>query len=235
VNARSVRVVLAEDDLIVREGVQHLIDSIDGVEVVGAVGDLPSVEEAVETLKPDVVVTDIRLPPTLTDEGLRLARKLRQRHPDIGVVVLSHHAEPEYARALLEAGGGRRAYLLKERVTDGGQLETALRAVAGGGSHVDAMVVERLLAASAERAANRLDALTPRELQVMGLIAEAKSNEAVGRELGISTRAVERHVNSIFSRLRIDESPSVSRRVMAVLVYLEDQRNREAAERGASG
>jgi DNA-binding NarL/FixJ family response regulator len=235
VSANAVRVVLAEDDLIVREGVQHLIAGMDGLAVVAAVGDLPAVEQSVERLKPDVVVTDIRLPPTLTDEGLRLAGTLRERHPDVGVVVLSQQAEAAYARKLLEAGGGGRGYLLKERVTDRGQLETAIRVVAGGGSYVDSAVVERLLAASAERAADRVDALTPRETQVIGLIAQGRSNDAVARELGISTRAVERHVNAIFSRLQIADSPDVSRRVMAVLVYLEDLRLRESTDQGAAG
>jgi DNA-binding NarL/FixJ family response regulator len=235
VSAPSVRVVLAEDDLIVREGVQHLIAGLDGMDVVDAVGDLPAVEEAVERLKPDVVVTDIRLPPSLTDEGLRLARTLRERHPEVGVVVLTQHAEPEYARTLMEAGGSGRAYLLKERVTDRGQLESAIRTVVAGGTYVDSAVVERVLAASAERTSDRVDALTPREIQVIGLIAQAKSNEAVARELNISTRAVERHVNAIFSRLQIEQSPDVSRRVMAVLVYLEDLRRRESSDQQAVG
>jgi DNA-binding NarL/FixJ family response regulator len=226
-----VRVVLAEDDLIVREGVQHLIVGLDGMDVVDAVGDLPAVEKAVERLKPDVVVTDISLPPTLTDEGLRLASMLRERHPDVGVVILTQHAEPEYARTLLETGGSGRAYLLKERVTDRGQLESAIRTVVAGGAYVDSAVVERVLAALDERTNGRIDALTPREIEVIGLIAQAKSNDAVARELNISTRAVERHVNAIFTRLQIQESPDVSRRVMAVLIYLEDLRRQESTAR----
>jgi DNA-binding NarL/FixJ family response regulator len=226
-----VRVVLAEDDLIVREGVQHLIVGLDGMDVVDAVGDLPAVEKAVERLKPDVVVTDISLPPTLTDEGLRLASMLRERHPDVGVVILTQHAEPEYARRLLETGGSGRAYLLKERVTDRGQLESAIRTVVAGGAYVDSAVVERVLAALDERTNGRIDALTPREIEVIGLIAQAKSNDAVARELNISTRAVERHVNAIFTRLQIQESPDVSRRVMAVLIYLEDLRRQESTAR----
>jgi DNA-binding NarL/FixJ family response regulator len=230
VSSPPIRVVLAEDDLFVREGVQHLIGAMDGLDVVDAVGDLPAAEQALEQLKPDVVVTDIELPPTSTDEGLRLAGTLRARRPDVGVVVLSQHADPKYARTLLEGGGARRAYLLKERVTDPGQLETAIRAVAGGGSYVDSLVVERLLDASAGQAATRIDALTPREVEVMSLIAQAKSNEAVARELNISRRAVERHVNAIFGRLAIAESSDVSRRVMAVLLYLEDRRSRAAGD-----
>jgi DNA-binding NarL/FixJ family response regulator len=226
-----VRVVVAEDDLIVREGVQQLIAGLDGMDVVDAVGDLPAVEEAVERLKPDVVVTDIRLPPSLTDEGLRLASMLRERHPDVGVVILTQHAEPEYARTLLETGGSGRAYLLKERVTDRGQLESAIRTVVAGGAYVDSAVVERVLAALDERTNGRIDALTPREIEVIGLIAQAKSNDAVARELNISTRAVERHVNAIFTRLQIQESPDVSRRVMAVLIYLEDLRRQESTAR----
>jgi len=226
-----VRVVVAEDDLIVREGVQQLIAGLDGMDVVDAVGDLPAVEEAVERLKPDVVVTDIRLPPSLTDEGLRRASMLRERHPDVGVVILTQHAEPEYARTLLETGGSGRAYLLKERVTDRGQLESAIRTVVAGGAYVDSAVVERVLAALDERTNGRIDALTPREIEVIGLIAQAKSNDAVARELNISTRAVERHVNAIFTRLQIQESPDVSRRVMAVLIYLEDLRRQESTAR----
>ena len=225
------RVVLAEDDLLVREGVQHLIAGLDGMDVVDAVGDLPAVEEAVERLKPDVIVTDIRLRPSLTDEGLRLASMLRGRHPDVGVVILTQHAEPEYARTLLETGGSGRAYLLKERVTDRGQLESAIRTVVAGGTYVDSAVVERVLATLDERTQGRIDALTPREIDVIGLIAQAKTNDAVARELNISTRAVERHVNAIFTRLQIQESPDVSRRVMAVLIYLEDLRRQESTAR----
>ena len=225
------RVVIAEDDLLAREGVQQLIAGLDGMDVVDAVGDLPAVEAAIERLKPDIVVTDIRLPPTLTDEGLRLASMLREHHPEVGVVVLTQHAEPEYARRLLEAGGSGRAYVLKERVTDPGQLESAIRTVVAGGSYVDSAVVERVLAALDERTNGRVDALTPREIEVIGLIAQAKSNEAVARELNISTRAVERHVNAIFSRLQIEQSPDVSRRVMAVLIYREDLRRQESSAR----
>lgn len=234
-SAPPVRVVLAEDDLLVREGLQHLVGSLDGIDVVDAVGDLPGVEEAVERLKPDIVVTDIRLPPTLTDEGLRLASMLRERQPEVGVVVLTQHAEPEYALTLMGAGARGRAYLLKERVTDPGQLESAIRTVVAGGSYVDAAVVERVLTASAERASDRVDALTPRGIQVIGLIAQGKSNEAVARELNISRRAVERHVNAIFSRLGIEESPDVSRRVMAVLVYLENLRSRGSTDQDTGG
>ena len=225
------RVVIAEDDLFAREGVQQLIAGLDGMDVVDAVGDLPAVEAAIERLKPDIVVTDIRLPPTLTDEGLRLASMLREHHPEVGVVVLTQHAEPEYARRLLEAGGSGRAYVLKERVTDPGQLESAIRTVVAGGSYVDSAVVERVLAALDERTDSRVDGLTPREIGVIGLIAQGKSNEAVARELSISTRAVERHVNAIFRRLQIQESPDVSRRVMAVLIYLEDLRRQESSAR----
>ena len=216
--------------MLVREGLQHLVGNLDGMDVVDAVGDLPAVEEAVERLKPDIVITDIRLPPTLTDEGLRLASLLRERQPEVGVVVLTQHAEPEYALTLMGAGAHGRAYLLKERVTDPGQLESAIRTVVSGGSYVDSVVVERVLAASAERASERVDALTPRGIQVIGLIAQGKSNEAVARELNISRRAVERHVNAIFSRLGIEESPDVSRRVMAVLIYLENLRSRGSTD-----
>ena len=215
-----IRVVLAEDSFLAREGVTHVLDSIDDVELVAACGDLDELRATVDEARPDVVLTDIRMPPTNTDEGIRLARELRQSHPDIGVVVLSQHAEPLYAVALLEDGSDRRAYLLKERLKDEGELARALHEVAAGGSVVDPHIVERLVGAQSGSTGSRVDKLTPREREILGMIAEGRSNAAIARSLFITTRAVERHINAIFSRLELAESAEANRRVQAVLVYL---------------
>ena len=166
------------------------------------------------------MLTDIRMPPTNTDEGIRLAAELRSTHPEIGVVVLSQHAEPLYATALFEHGSDRRAYLLKERLRDGRELRRALHEVAGGGSVVDARSSRSSSAAQRRRENSRLDQLTPRELEILAMIAEGWSNSAIAETLSITKRAVERHINSIFSKLDLGESKDVSRRVKAVLDYL---------------
>jgi DNA-binding NarL/FixJ family response regulator len=170
-----------------------------------------------------VVLTDIRMPPTNTDEGIRLATALRSTHPDIGVVVLSQHVHPGYATALFEDGSDRRAYLLKERVKDQGELGRAVRCVAEGGSVIDPLVVENLLNARRVRERSQLDALTSRELEILGLIAEGRSNHAIAESLFVTKRAVERHINQIFMKLDRGESEDVSRRVKAVLLYLAGQ------------
>jgi DNA-binding NarL/FixJ family response regulator len=175
---------------------------------------------AIDAVHPDVVLTDIRMPPTNTDEGIRLAGELRESHPEIGVVVLSQHAEPLYAVSLFEGGSDRRAYLLKERLKDEGELSRALHEVAAGGSVVDSHIVERLVGAQSGSAAPRVDKLTPREREILGMIAEGRSNASIARALFITTRAVERHINAIFSRLELAESAEANRRVQAVLVYL---------------
>jgi DNA-binding NarL/FixJ family response regulator len=220
VSRRIDRVVVAEDELLVREGIRRVLERIDGIEVLEVVGDLPSLEHAVETRLPDVVVTDIRLPPTYTDEGVRFAADLWEREPGIGVVVLSQHVDPSYASLLFDRGAQARAYVPKERVTDKAELERIVKTVAAGGSHLDIRVVEQLLASAAARPNPRFDALTPREREILALIAEAKSNSAIARQLGVSSRAVERHVGAIFAKLEIEDSPEVSRRVRAALAYL---------------
>jgi DNA-binding NarL/FixJ family response regulator len=218
----SIRVVVAEDSLLVREGIQKLLEAQPDIEVVALVGDLPALLEVVEADPPDVVMTDIRMPPTGTDEGIRAANQLRQTHPELGVVVLSQYADPSYALALLEDGSERRAYLLKERVSDPDQIVTAIRDVARGGSVIDPKVVEVLVAARSRARTSPLSHLTPREREVLAEIAQGRNNAAVGTALGLSERAVEKHISSLFSKLGLSEEPDSHRRVKAVLLYLAE-------------
>jgi DNA-binding NarL/FixJ family response regulator len=184
-------------------------------------GDLDELRTAVERSSPDVVLTDIRMPPTNTDEGIRFAAEARDSHPDLGVVILSQHAEPRYAMALFKAGSDRRAYLLKERLKDQSELSRALHDVAAGRSLVDSKVVDKLLS-TRERHAG-LGKLTARELETLGLIAEGRSNGSIASSLGITKRAVERHINAIFVKLDLGEPEDVSRRVKAALLYLSGE------------
>jgi len=216
----TVRVVVAEDSLLVREGIAKLLGTADDIEVVDLVDDLPSLLASVKAAPPDVVLTDIRMPPTGTDEGIRAAAELRESHPGVGVVVLSQYVEPTYALELLEGGSERRAYLLKERLSDADQLVRAIREVAAGGSVVDPKVVESLVAARSRTKESPLDRLTPREREVLAEIAQGKNNAAVASALVLSERAVEKHINSLFSKLGLSEEPEVHRRVKAVLLYL---------------
>jgi DNA-binding NarL/FixJ family response regulator len=215
-------VVVAEDVLIVREGVLRMLGYQDDVDVVAAVDDLPTLLAAVDEHVPDVVLTDIRMPPTGTDEGIQAALTLRDSHPALGVVVLSQHIDANWALDLYARGSERRAYLLKERVSEPGQLVAAIREVAAGGSVVDPKVVESLLT-SRTRKRSALDDLTQREREVLGEIAQGKSNSAVAKSLFLSVRAVEKHINSLFSKLGLSEEQDVHRRVKAVLLYLSDR------------
>jgi len=219
----TIRVVVAEDSLLVREGIVRLLETYEGIEVVALCADLPHLLAAVDAWRPDVVLTDIRMPPTGTDEGVRAAVELRERHPDVAVVVLSAYVEPTYALALLDGGSDRRAYLLKERISEGSQLIDAIRNVAGGGSVVDSKVVDSLVAARSQVARSPLERLTPREMDVLSQIAQGKNNAAVAASLVLSERAVEKHINSLFSKLGLGEEPSVHRRVTAVLLYLANR------------
>ena len=215
----AIRVVVGEDSFLVREGIANVLGGLDGIELVETAGDLDGMRASVERTAPDVVVTDIRMPPTNSDEGIRFAEELRSTHPDVGVVILSVHAEPRYAAALLEGGSDRRAYLLKERLMDAAELSQALHAVAAGRSVIDPEVVEKLVA-SHDRRTSRLDALTPREFEILGLIAQGRSNRWIAENLTITKRAVERHINSIFLKLDLGEPEDVNRRVRATLLYL---------------
>ena len=218
----AIRVVLAEDNYLVREGVRRLLEAEADLEIAATCGDLPSLVEAIEVERPDVVVTDIRMPPTNQDEGVQVAHRLRETHPDTGVVVLSQFAAPEYALALLEQGADRRAYLLKDRVSDAAQLANAIREVAGGGSVVDPKVVETLVAGRL-RTASPLDELTPRERQTLEEMAQGKSNAAIAASLVITERSVEKIVHWIFQKLGLTWQADVNRRVKAVLLYLAER------------
>ena len=218
----TIRVVLAEDHYLVREGLRRLLEVDPEIEVVAACDDLDSLLSAVEAEHPDVVITDIRMPPTRVDEGIQAAERLRTTHPDVGVVVLSQYSEPRYALALLDAGTDGRAYLLKERIEDLSQLVAAIRAVAAGGSVIDPKVVEGLVVEKARVEASAIHGLTKRERDVLREMAEGKNNAAIAEALFLTERSVENVIHSIFLKLGIAWEPSVNRRVKAVLVYLAD-------------
>jgi DNA-binding NarL/FixJ family response regulator len=217
-----VRVVLAEDHYLVREGVRRLLETDAELEVAGVCSDLDSLLAAVDAERPDVVVTDIRMPPGGMDEGIRAADRLRETHPDVGVVVLSQYAQPTYALALFEGGTARRAYLLKERVENLDQLVAAIRTVAEGGSVVDPKVVEGLMAERKRVEQSALHELTPRELDVLREMAEGKNNAAIAQSLFLTERSVEKVIHSIFLKLGLAWEESVHKRVKAVIVYLSE-------------
>jgi len=219
----SLRVVVAEDSLLVREGVTQVIDRQPDLTVVGACADLPSLRAALAADVPDVVVTDVRMPPSFTDEGIQVAVELRESHPEVGVVVLSQYAEPAYANSLLSGGSAGRAYLLKERVSQPDQLAESIRTVARGGSSIDPTVVDLLVSASSRGPASPLAGLTPRELEVLEQVAQGKSNAAVAATLFLTERAVEKHINTLFAKLGLAVAPDVNRRVAAVLVWLSER------------
>ena len=216
----TIRAVLGEDSFLTREAIQSVLSGVEDIELVAECEDLDSLRAAIDELRPDAVVTDIRMPPSHTDEGIRLAAELRSTHPEIGVVVLTQHAEPVYATSLFEEGSAGRAYLLKERVSNKVDLARAVRTVVDGGSVVDPLVVERLIAADRGRERSRLDSLTPSELEILALIAEGYSNSAIAQKRVISKRAVERHISNIFAKLDLREADDISRRVKAALLFL---------------
>ena len=217
-----IRVVVAEDNYLVREGVVRLLGIEADLDVVAAYEDFDALIAGVDADPPDVVITDIRMPPTGTDEGVRAANLIRASHPEVGVVVLSQYVEPDYALALLEHGSDGRAYLLKERVSDVDVLRRAIEAVASGGSVIDPRVVEALVAARA-RPQSPLDFLTPRESEVLAEMALGRNNAGIGAALGLSERAVEKHINSLFAKLGVTSEPDVHRRVKAVLLHLSER------------
>jgi DNA-binding NarL/FixJ family response regulator len=225
-----VRAVIAEDSVLLREGLTRLLGEA-GIEVVGQAGDGEDLVRKTRAHRPDVVVTDIRMPPTLEDEGITVATSLRDSHPDVGVVVLSQHAEPEYVLSLLEHGSARRAYLLKERVRHKGQLVDAVRAVHAGGSFIDPKIVEVLVDGRARMVNSPLAQLTPREVETLAEIAQGKSNDAIAASLFLTKRAVEKHINSIFMKLNLADAPDVSRRVKAALLFLSETGSTSGAHR----
>jgi DNA-binding NarL/FixJ family response regulator len=214
------RLVLAEDHYLVREGVRRLLETVPDFEVVAVCDDLGSLLTAVEAERPDVVITDVRMPPSDTDEGIQAAERLRESDPEVGVVVLSQYATPSYALALLEGGSARRAYLLKERVKDVEQLAEAVRAVADGGSVIDPKVVDALVAENARREESPLNELTPRERDVLREMAEGKNNAAIADTLFLTERSVEKVIHSIFLKLGLTWETAIHKRVTAVILYL---------------
>ena len=218
-----IRIVIAEDAYVIREFLTSALSSAPGVELVAVCTNGNELRSAIGTWDPDVVVTDIRMPPSGAEEGVQIAAELRESHPDVGVIVLSQYAEPAYALALLDKGTRRRAYLLKERIRDREELIGAIQTVADGGSVIDPMIVDVLIQARARAAESRLAHLTPRERELLAEIASGKSNGAIASSLFLTKRAVEKHVNSIFSKLNLPETDDVSRRVKATLIYLSEE------------
>ena len=216
----SLRVVIAEDNALLREGLRGLISAVDDLSLVATCASLDELFAALEAHAPDVVLTDIRMPPTRSDEGLQAARHCRTHYPGTGVVLLSQYADPGYVKALLEDGAEGRGYLLKERVGDVDELVSALRTVAAGGSVVDPKVVEALVQSGSRRGNADLDRLSAREREVLGQMALGHNNSAIATSLFITQRAVEKHINSIFAKLGVGTEDQAHPRVRAVLVYL---------------
>jgi DNA-binding NarL/FixJ family response regulator len=216
------RVVLADDSYLARKGIEQVLEAASGIEVVSMCEDLDSLLAAIERDRPDVVVTDIRMPPTSTDEGIRVAARLRDTYPDVGVVVLSQYDDPAYALALLESGSEGRAYLLKERIHERAQLVAAVEEVARGGSVIDSKIVESLVGARTRLDNSPLAELTSREREVLAEIAQGKSNAAIAESLVLTKRAVEKHINAIFMKLGFAQADDVSKRVKATLMFLSD-------------
>ncbi len=222
---QPIRVVIAEDSYLIREVLSTALNAAAEVEVVAICSNGKELRTAIEIWHPDVVMTDIRMPPSQTDEGIRVAADLRESAPETGVVVLSQYAEPSYALALLEKGTGGRAYLLKERISNKDELIGAIQAVARGGSVIDPTIVDVLIEARSRAVNSRLLQLTPRERELLAEIATGKSNAAIADSLFLTKRAVEKHINSIFSKLDLPETEDVSRRVKATLIFLSEEEN----------
>jgi DNA-binding NarL/FixJ family response regulator len=218
----TIRVALAEDHVLLREGISRLVAANEDFELVGVAADLPQLLKIVSEQEPDVVVTDIRMPPTGTDEGIRAAAWIREHHPQAGVVVLSQYTAPGYAVALLEHGSAGRAYLLKEQIASVDELARAIRTVAQGGSVIDPRVVDELVQARSQRHRSALSSLTARESEILAEMAQGKSNAAIAATLSVTERAVEKHTNSIFAKLGLSEEKDVNRRVKAVLLFLSE-------------
>jgi DNA-binding NarL/FixJ family response regulator len=223
--ADRLRVVLAEDNYLVREGTRRLLEDSGAVDVIAAVGTADELRDAVTRLHPDAVLTDIRMPPGHQTEGIDAAHAIQADHPGTGIVVLSQHAEAGYAYALLRNGSTGIAYLLKDRLGDVEELVRALREVTAGGSVIDPTVVDALVARQNRAAPSRLAALSRRELDVLREMAQGRTNTGIEQALHLSGSTVEKHVNAIFSKLGLAEEP-VHRRVAAVLAYLQDAGHR---------
>jgi DNA-binding NarL/FixJ family response regulator len=220
---RMIRVVVADDDLLVREGIQHLLESEPDIELAAVSSDRAGLLDAIERESPDVVLTDIRMPPHQASEGLDVAQQVRQAHPSIGVLVISHYLEPQYALALLEDGTAGRGYLLKDQLGNREQLVSAIEQVAAGGSVIDPQVIDALVRTHQRDDESPLRRLTAREREVLAEVASGKSNAAIAKSLVITKRAVERHIGAIFAKLNLPDDEEASRRVAATLLFLADQ------------
>jgi DNA-binding NarL/FixJ family response regulator len=216
------RIVVADDSLLMREAIEHIFQGEDEIEIAAVCEDRDSLYAAIERERPDVVVTDIRMPPAEAAAGIEVANRLRESYPEMGVVILSQYTEVHYVLALLESGSDRRGYLLKQRLADRGQLVSAVQTVASGGSVIDSALVDALVASNVSKTQSRIERLTPRERQILAEVASGKSNGAIARSLVISKRAVETHVSSIFQKLDLPDESEVSRRVKAVLLFLAE-------------
>jgi DNA-binding NarL/FixJ family response regulator len=214
-----IRVVHGEDNLLVQEGVARILGTAPDIELVGSAIDLESLRTMVEELRPDVVVTDIRMPPTQTDEGIRIAVELNETHPEIGVVVLSQHMNKAHASLVFSEGARGRAYVLKDRVADPDELVKIVRMIAGGESYIDLHLLTAVVTGRSQAESSGLSTLSPREHQVLALLAAGHSNAAIAERLEVTTRAIERHVGSIFAKLGLEDGQDVSRRVQATLIF----------------
>lgn len=223
---KRIRLVIADDSYLIRSALRELVGTFEDIELVAECADGTSLIETVDAVVPDVVITDLRMPPGGEGEGIRVAAALRRTHPRIGVIVLTQHDEASYGRQLMAGGAQGRGYLLKDGVHDRAQVHAAIRVVAEGGTVIDPAMVRRLLAAEGRRD-RRLADLTPREREVLALMAEGKSNATIAADLNLTKRAIEKHIGSIFGKLELDDEDLVSRRVAAVLLYLEGARDRE--------
>jgi DNA-binding NarL/FixJ family response regulator len=218
---RTIRVVIADDEYLVREGARSVLSAVPGMQVVGVAADPTQLAALIDEVSPDAVLLDIRMPPTYRTEGIVAAQKIRVTHPHIGVVILSQYSDPEYALELLREGSSRVAYLLKERLGDHVRLVGAIREVVAGGSVLDPKVVDSLMEAQRRRSRSRLHGLTEREHEVLGLMASGRNNAGIAREMVLSERAVEKHINSIFHRLGLNREMDINHRVTAVLFFLQ--------------
>ena len=214
-----IRLVIAEDDLFVREGLASLLAAMDGLEVVGTASDADELEAVLAAVEVDVVLTDIRMPPTHTDEGIRVARRIRRERPSVGVVVLSQYDDPDHVLSLLDDGSDGLGYLLKERVVDPAHLRRAVESVHNGESAIDPKIIDLLITART-RGESAIDRLTDREAEVLSLIAEGVNNATIADTLHIGEKAVQKHINSSFSKLGLTDEPEVHRRVKAVLLWM---------------
>jgi DNA-binding NarL/FixJ family response regulator len=219
----AISLVVAEDNYLVREALTQVLEADGEMNVVAVTEDRTSLDAAIEREQPDVVLTDIEMPPFEGGEGIHVAAQLRETHPGVGVVILSQYAEPEFAIELLEAGSGGRAYLLKERVGNRTELVAAIKTVASGGSVIDPKIVDTLIAERSRVADSAIGRLTAREREVLAEVATGKSNSAIAASLFLTKRAVEKHINAIFMKLNLRESDDVSRRVKATLIFLTER------------